>query len=163
MKSKPAIQTMPTEPTLSSRGPPAHRRRRETGSNWWWSSATGSAPSKPPGCCLARPAAPQPLPLRGSCGPSNCHRSRPRSRRLPSAVAMPDCCCAPDTLEILPPTCWRIWADPILQRRNRASGGCRLRELCWNHTTLHARAHDPGDLPVRCCWPQTGKHPSSRP
>ena len=42
-----------------------------------------------------------------------------------------------------------VWEEPQGQSR-----GIPLRELCWNHTTLHARAHDPGLTYLQLLLPQ---------
>ena len=42
-----------------------------------------------------------------------------------------------------------VWEEPQGQSR-----GIPLRELCWNHTTLHARAHDPSFTYLQLLLPQ---------
>ena len=45
-------------------------------------------------------------------------------------------------------------ADLLLQRPERQGGGLPLGEICWNHTTLHARAVDPGWTYLQLLLPQ---------
>ena len=79
--------------------------------------------------------------------PQGCEPARADSHRL-LILAAPD---AQAVLEALLPR-WDgrlIWQAPQGQSR-----GIPLRELCWNHTTLHARAHDPAYTYLQLLLPQ---------
>lgn len=50
---------------------------------------------------------------------------------------------APDSLEVLPAVVAAHRGEILWQAPQNGSRGLPLRELCWNHTTLHWRAHHP--------------------
>ena len=61
---------------------------------------------------------------------------------------------APDALPALEAMLPRWGARLIWQGPQGQSRGIPLRELCWNHTTLHARAHDPAFTYLQLLLPQ---------
>ncbi|MEY3751385.1 MAG: hypothetical protein RLZZ186_1804 [Cyanobacteriota bacterium] len=61
---------------------------------------------------------------------------------------------APDVLPALEALLPQLGGSLIWQAPQGQSRGIPLRELCWNHTTLHARAHDPGFTYLQLLLPQ---------
>ena len=61
---------------------------------------------------------------------------------------------APDALAALEALLPALGGQLIWQAAQGQSRGIPLRELCWNHTTLHARAHDPGFTYLQLLLPQ---------
>jgi FAD/FMN-containing dehydrogenase len=61
---------------------------------------------------------------------------------------------APDAVPALEALLPRWGGRLIWQAPQGQSRGIPLRELCWNHTTLHARAHDPAFTYLQLLLPQ---------
>jgi FAD/FMN-containing dehydrogenase len=61
---------------------------------------------------------------------------------------------APDALPALEPLLGAMGGRLVWQAPERGCRGVPLRELCWNHTTLHMRAHDPGWTYLQMLLPQ---------
>ncbi|MCP9818760.1 FAD-binding oxidoreductase [Synechococcus sp. Cruz-9H2] len=61
---------------------------------------------------------------------------------------------APDALPALEPLLRAMGGRLVWQAPERGCRGVPLRELCWNHTTLHMRAHDPGWTYLQMLLPQ---------
>jgi len=59
-----------------------------------------------------------------------------------------------ELIEILPHLLADLGGTLIWQAPEQGQRGLPLRELCWNHTTLHARAHDPGWTYLQMLLPQ---------
>lgn len=61
---------------------------------------------------------------------------------------------APDALPALEALLPALGGRLLWQAPQGQSRGIPLRELCWNHTTLHARAHNPGFTYLQLLLPQ---------
>ncbi|MCP9841061.1 FAD-binding oxidoreductase [Synechococcus sp. J7-Johnson] len=61
---------------------------------------------------------------------------------------------AADALPALEPLLGAMGGRLVWQAPERGCRGVPLRELCWNHTTLHMRAHDPGWTYLQMLLPQ---------
>ena len=92
-------------------------------------------------CLLEAPVAAQ-LPWPGGCEPARGQEHRLLLLAAPAAVA--------------PLAAWlnELGGALIWQAPQGASRGVPLRELCWNHTTLHLRARDPGWTYLQLLLPQ---------
>jgi FAD/FMN-containing dehydrogenase len=61
---------------------------------------------------------------------------------------------APDALPALEPLLQALGGRLVWRAEETGSRGVPLRELCWNHTTLHMRASDPGWTYLQMLLPQ---------
>ncbi len=113
-----------------------------------WSAALAAAQQLPASalllnalCLLEAPVAAQ-LPWPSGCGPAQGQEHRLLVLAAPGAVA--------------PITAWlqELGGQLLWQAPQGASRGVPLRELCWNHTTLHLRARDPGWTYLQLLLPQ---------
>ncbi|MCT4365593.1 MULTISPECIES: FAD-binding oxidoreductase [Synechococcaceae] len=95
--------------------------------------------------CLLEEAVARQMPAIGGQGAGGCPAARGHRLLLLAA---------PDTLEILPHLLADLGGTLIWQAPEQGQRGLPLRELCWNHTTLHARAHDPGWTYLQMLLPQ---------
>ena len=92
-------------------------------------------------CLLEAPVAAQ-LPWPSGCEPAAGQEHRLLLLAAPGAVA--------------PIAAWlkELGGELLWQAPQGASRGVPLRELCWNHTTLHLRARDPGWTYLQLLLPQ---------
>ena len=92
-------------------------------------------------CLLEAPVAAQ-LPWPSGCEPAQGQEHRLLLLAAPGAVA--------------PLTAWlkELGGELLWQAPQGASRGVPLRELCWNHTTLHLRARNPGWTYLQLLLPQ---------
>jgi FAD/FMN-containing dehydrogenase len=111
-----------------------------------WDSALAAASQLPTtalllnSLCLLEAAVARLLPAPGSCPPARGHRLLLLA--------------APDALSSLEPLVAELGGELVWQAEERPERGMPLRELSWNHTTLHLRAHDPGWTYLQLLLPQ---------
>ncbi len=106
-------------------------------------------------------AAAQILPATALLLQSLCLLEERAARLLPSPAGCPApaghrllLLAAPDALPALDPLLGDLGGRLRWQAAEGESRGLPLRELSWNHTTLHARAHDPGWTYLQMLLPQ---------
>ncbi|EAQ74434.1 FAD-binding oxidoreductase [Synechococcus sp. WH 5701] len=97
------------------------------------------------GLCLLEDAVARRLPCPGGHGPAICPPADGHRLLLLAA---------PDALPALEPLLAAMGGRLVWQAPEQGSRGVPLRELCWNHTTLHMRAHDPGWTYLQMLLPQ---------
>lgn len=90
--------------------------------------------------CLLEEAVAHQLPLPGGCPPPDGHRLLLLA--------------APHAMSALEPLLAELGGRLVWQAPEGESRGVPLRELGWNHTTLHLRAHDPGWTYLQMLLPQ---------
>ena len=95
-------------------------------------------------CLLEAPVA-HCMPAPGGSGPGGCPQARGH-RMLVLA--------APDALSTLEPLLAELGGTLVWQAAEQGDRGLPLRELSWNHTTLHMRARDPGWTYLQLLLPQ---------
>ncbi len=90
-----------------------------------------------------------------------CLLEAPLARRLPSPVGCPPAAghrllllAAPDALPVLGSWVPQLGGRIVWQAPQAGAKGLPLRELSWNHTTLHLRAQDPGWTYLQLLLPQ---------
>lgn len=97
------------------------------------------------GLCLLEDAVARRLPCPGGHGPASCPPADGHRLLLLAA---------PDALAAMEPLLAAMGGRLVWQAPEQGSRGVPLRELCWNHTTLHMRAHDPGWTYLQMLLPQ---------
>jgi hypothetical protein len=95
--------------------------------------------------CLLEAGVARSLPTPGGSGLGGCPRSRGHRLLLLAA---------PDALGTLEPLLVELGGTLIWQAAEQQELGLPLRELTWNHTTLHMRARDPGWTYLQLLLPQ---------
>ncbi|MCT0219455.1 FAD-binding oxidoreductase [Synechococcus sp. CS-1329] len=97
------------------------------------------------GLCLLEEAVARQLPCPGGHGPGLCPAADGHRLLLLAAA---------DALPALEPLLAALGGRLVWQAPEQGSRGVPLRELCWNHTTLHMRAHDPSWTYLQMLLPQ---------
>jgi len=160
-RAKPADQPCLRKPTHhpAVRCP---RRRRELAATGCGVQPTGSAPRSrrmlPGTACASQPPA-----CWRKLWPVKCQPSAAKEQRLPQRpVPSPAAVAAPAYASKSCPTCGGSGGPSSAGAGTGPAGAAACRVLLLDHTTLHARAHDPGWNYCRCLLPQP-EAPFSRP
>jgi FAD/FMN-containing dehydrogenase len=95
--------------------------------------------------CLLEVTVARSLPAPGGSGPGGCPPARGHRLLLLAA---------PDALGTLEPLLEQLGGTLVWQAAEGQEHGLPLRELTWNHTTLHMRARDPGWTYLQLLLPQ---------